>query len=128
MDPDAHRTEAPCRPVRPTSCAVAPVGPGSRSLSPAAPEVPASQPSDWNADSATAGKGFACLKFAIDAPQYYQYNFTTTAVAAGAGHSEMKAVGDLDGNATQSNFELDTQVVAGVYSQAPSIKETNPEE
>src|SRR5450631_3302276 len=32
---------------------------------------------DWSADTSTAGKGFACLKFTMDSPQYYMYSFAT---------------------------------------------------
>ena len=34
------------------------------------------------ADSATAGKGFACLKYSMDAPQYYAYKSDTVGSAA----------------------------------------------
>src|SRR5258708_7645218 len=30
---------------------------------------------DWDADNATAGVGFACLKFSVTDPQYYMYEY-----------------------------------------------------
>jgi len=85
---------------------------------------------DWNADISTPGKGFACLKFAMDAPQYYMYNFT----AAGTGNAGdtwvATANGDLNGDGALSTFELDgiIQSTSMTFSLAPNLKETNPEE
>ena len=41
---------------------------------------------DWNQDRRPRWSGFACLKFAMDAPQYYMYSFTTTNRDRGGRH------------------------------------------
>jgi type IV pilus assembly protein PilA len=84
---------------------------------------------DWNADQATANKGFACAKFVIDSPIYYRYNFITTQPTNGAGGVEqVTAEGDLNGDNVTSLFQMTNAVQAGKYTMAPSIAETNPEE
>jgi type IV pilus assembly protein PilA len=84
---------------------------------------------DWNADAATAGKGFACLKFAMDAPQYYMYNFTTTNPSAAAGTWVATAQGDLNGDGNLSTFTLNGLIQPSMtFSLAPNLVEANPEE
>ena len=84
---------------------------------------------DWNKDEATPGIGFACLKFAMDAPQYYLYNFTTTTPTAAGGTWKATANGDLNGDSTLSTFELDGIIQPSMnFSLAPNMQETNPEE
>ena len=41
---------------------------------------------DWRADEGTPLTGFACLRFTIDDPQYYLYNFASTNQSAAGGH------------------------------------------
>jgi len=81
---------------------------------------------EWIVDQATQGKGFACLRFAVTDPQYYQYTYTGTAGAAGT----FSAVGrgDLNGDATTSTFTLLGAVTAGTVFVSPNIQEVNPEE
>jgi len=84
---------------------------------------------DWNADQATAGKGFACLKFAMDAPQYYMYKFVTTNPTAAAGTWVATAQGDLNGDGVLSTFTLNGVIQASMtFSLAPNLVELNPEE
>ena len=63
-----------------------------------------SAPSEWLADAATKGVGFACLKFSMSDPQYYVFNYQGTAGATG--NFLATAYGDLDGNATSSTFQI----------------------
>jgi len=85
---------------------------------------------DWSFDAATAGKGFACLRFAMDAPQYYMYNFTTTNGTAASGTWVATAQGDLNGDGVLSTFTLDgiIQPTTMTFSLAPNLKEVEPEE
>lgn len=89
--------------------------------------------SDWNADSGTAGKGFACLKFSLEEPQYYQYSYTaTTANTTGATVGDTfiaSAQGDLDGNGVTSLFQIEGQINGGyLLSTSPQILEVRPDE
>jgi len=88
---------------------------------------------DWNADAASAWKGFACLKFSIEEPQYYQYSYTaTTTNTTGATVGDLfyaTAIGDLDGNGVTSQFQVEGLINAGyVISISPNIQETRPDE
>jgi type IV pilus assembly protein PilA len=84
---------------------------------------------DWNADEATQGKGFACMRFAMDAPQYYMYNFTTTNGTVAAGTWAGVANGDLNGDGNLSTFELDGVIQTTMtFSLAPNMTVTNPDE
>ncbi len=84
---------------------------------------------DWNADTGTPGKGFACLNFTMDAPQYYMYNFATTTPTAAGGTFAATANGDLNGDGVLSTFELDGIIQPSMtFSLAPNIKETDPDE
>jgi len=83
---------------------------------------------DWQLDGTLPRTGFACLKFSMDAPQYYQYNFTTA--AGGVTNWSGQAQGDLNGDgAVFSLFTLAGAVNATkAFNLAPNIVETNPEE
>jgi len=78
---------------------------------------------DWNTDTA-ANVGFACLKFSMSAPQFYMYNYVSTAGAA----FTATANGDLDGNGTLSTFTLLGSILNNQLNVSPNILETNPEE
>jgi type IV pilus assembly protein PilA len=84
---------------------------------------------DWAADSATPGMGFSCLKFQLNDPQYYQYNFTTANVSAPGGTFVATARGNLSGDGVNfSQFELHGAIQPSMrFTLAPNIKETNPE-
>ncbi len=82
-----------------------------------------STPAEWNVDAAS-NAGFACLKFSMDAPQYYMYNYTVT-----SGSSFLAtANGDLNGDGTTSTFSMAGAIVSGVLNLAPNLIETSPEE
>jgi type IV pilus assembly protein PilA len=84
---------------------------------------------DWNKDSATAGVGFACLKFTMDAPQYYMYNFATTTPTASGGTWVATANGDLNGDGNLSTFQINGVIQPSMtFSLAPNMLEVNPEE
>jgi type IV pilus assembly protein PilA len=85
---------------------------------------------DWRTDEKTPGVGFSCLKFSMDAPQYYMYSFATAPDTTGAGSTWTgMANGDLNGDGTLSTFTF-----AGIiqptftFSLAPNLIETLPEE
>jgi type IV pilus assembly protein PilA len=84
---------------------------------------------DWNADQATPHTGFACLKFSMDAPQYYAYTFTSTNGAAPGGTWVAQAQGDLNGDNNPSTFTLNGVIQPSMtFSLAPNLVELNPEE
>lgn len=92
---------------------------------------------EWTRDASKPGKGFACLKFSVSGPQYYQYRYKTSrgnfAQSWKAGTTfTATARGDLDGDRVRSDFSLQGRVVVedGVYTlkTAPSVKEVRPDE
>ncbi len=86
-----------------------------------------SAPSEWAVDVGTAvvaPKGFACLKFSLDQPQYFMYSYTSPSTAS----MIAKANGDLNGNGTLSTFLLNGSVVNGALNLAPNLQETQAEE
>ena len=91
-----------------------------------------SSPGDWNADQATApvgGVGFSCLKFSIDAPQYFKYNYVTSGSAAQGDSFNASANGDLNGDGVLSTFSVLGSIGSGmVLNISPTIQETLPEE
>ncbi len=95
-----------------------------------------SAPADWapTADvgsAAASSKGFPCLKFSMDAPQYYSYNYVLTGAGGAIGDQfTATARGDLNGDgAVFSTFQLIGAIQAGyVLNIAPNITEINPEE
>lgn len=94
----------------------------SRAVPPVAAQIASrkymSTTSEWEGD-----EGWACLRFAMTTPQYYQYRYEATETGFRA-----SAHGDLDGDGILSTFALTGQVVDGKLVIAPSIDETNPEE
>jgi type IV pilus assembly protein PilA len=100
-----------------------------------------SAPSEWTTDQPATGpngtrEGFACLKFSMGDPQYYQYEYVGPAALAAAQTVGAKfsavARGDLDGDGELSTFQLDGEVKnegGGVeVFVAPNMLEINPEE
>jgi type IV pilus assembly protein PilA len=77
---------------------------------------------DWNADCAS-DRGFCCLKFSIDMPQYYMYSYGAMPETFTA-----KAHGDLDGDGIASTFTIRGEVIGGALRIAPSIEERDPDE
>jgi len=79
--------------------------------------------------------GWRCLKFSIDQPQYYMYNYTESAGSCTSGSITGDVVhaianGDLNGNGILSTFDLQGQVASGQtqLSCAPVPLATLPEE
>ena len=88
-----------------------------------------SSPGDWSADQGTAGRGFACLKYSMDQPQYFMYNYTTTGSASAGNSFTATANGDLNGDGATSAFVIAGSIGSGmVLNIAPTVAETNPEE
>jgi len=77
---------------------------------------------DWEVDK-ERDAGFACLRFEMSAPQYYQYRYEATATSFVAGGR-----GDLDGDGDLSDFRLTGQVHDSSLLISPQILETDPEE
>jgi len=85
---------------------------------------------DWDTDMTTWHKGFYCLKFSMDQPQYYMYSYTG-ALGTGVNTDTFTAVanGDLNGDGTTSTFSLVGAVTAAyTVNIAPNITEAMPEE
>lgn len=77
---------------------------------------------DWTRDQ-KANAGFACLKFELSQPQYYQYDYRST------GHTfEAIARGDLDGDGKLSLFRMRGTEAGGKPVLAPSLEQEDPEE
>ncbi len=84
---------------------------------------------DYLKDDAATHTGFVCLKFKLTQPQHYMYGYTSDANASTIGTVlTASAIGDLDGDATYSTFQLFGVVENSVVKLAPSIAETNPDE
>jgi type IV pilus assembly protein PilA len=82
-----------------------------------------SSPADWRQ------AGWACLKFTMDGPQYFQYQYVKTSAILFSANAH----GDLDADTTPSTFAIGGKVqtdAAGesVVTLAPAITETSPEE
>ena len=77
---------------------------------------------DWQADCAT-DRGFCCLKFSMETPQYYMYSYGATPSAFTG-----KANGDLNGDGIASTFTIRGEVIAGQLQVAPNIEERDPGE
>jgi type IV pilus assembly protein PilA len=78
--------------------------------------------SEWDVDR-SRNAGFACLRFSMETPQYYQYNY-----ASAVNEFTATARGDLNGDGVFSRFEHKGRVQGDVLLLAPAIEETNPEE
>jgi len=85
-----------------------------------------SQASDWlSGDGST---GWACLKFTMDEPQYFMYNYNASNTNAASGGFIATANGDLNGDTKTSQFAVSGSAQSGVVSISPNVQETNPEE
>jgi type IV pilus assembly protein PilA len=84
---------------------------------------------DWNADEA-GNSGFACLKFSMDAPQYYMYSYSITGSGTNGGDSFTAAAqGDLNGDGVLSLFQITGAISSSyVLNIAPNLLEVRPEE
>ena len=84
-----------------------------------------SQASDW---SGTATTGWMCLKFSMDEPQYYQYQYTASDTNPASGAFVASAAGDLNGDGNPSSFSVSGSAQNGTVAISPNIQELNPEE
>lgn len=84
--------------------------------------------SDWALDSGADGKGFICLRFAMNEPQYYRYSYLATGIGTTEQSFTAIAHGDLDGDGTTSLFSLTGVASSGFVRVSPAIHEMNPEE
>lgn len=82
--------------------------------------------SDWS-DSAT-GKGWPCLRFSMEQPQYFQYDYTASGYNTLTGTFTALAMGDLNGDGKTSLFFFAGAVQSGKVTMAPAVAETNPDE
>ncbi len=84
---------------------------------------------DWNKDTKALHTGFSCLKFAMDQPQYFMYDYKAVAsTSASTGSFSATANGDLNGDGTLSTFGIIGKVTNGALTAAPSLSEIAPEE
>jgi type IV pilus assembly protein PilA len=98
---------------------------GSATLTPgAAPTGVKYQSSAANWTQGTQTSGWQCLKFTMTEPQYYAYNYTSDMTT----NFSALAHGNLDGNATTSQFSLSGAVEQNFVKIAPNIAELNPDE
>jgi len=72
-------------------------------------------PADWNG---TPTAGWTCLKFSVNDPLYYQYNYTTNGTTFDA-----TATGDLDNNGKNGVYTYQGGVLAGAARLATTIQE-----
>ena len=86
---------------------------------------------DWSAETNTAE--FAALNFGPADPIYFDYNVVATPAATACGIAAntaiytFQAIGDLDGDGTQSNFNLEAgSNPDNPLSRAPGIEQVNP--
>ncbi len=91
-----------------------------------------SKPQEWAAGSQTAG--FACLRYMMQDPQYFQYDYKETGEpSTSASTFQTIAHGDLNGDTNLSTFEIDgkLQQASGsgvIVTLAPNLIETSPDE
>jgi len=80
--------------------------------------------SEWNNDV-----GFSCLKFTMDAPQYYVYSYTAGGTGLSGDSFTAQANGDLNGDGIESTFQvLGTVNSSYILNTAPNLVTVNPEE
>ena len=79
---------------------------------------------DWG------GTGWSCLRFSMDAPQYYMYTYTLTGTGSlPASTFVAMANGDLNADGIASTFSITGQISAEyLLSVAPNIFESAPDE
>jgi type IV pilus assembly protein PilA len=85
-----------------------------------------SVPSEWTgADSTT---GWTCLKFEMEEPQYFQYQYSAIDTSAVSGSFVAIAHGDLNGDGNSSTFQVSGVAISGAIGISPNVDEQNPEE
>jgi len=108
---------------------------GANALCKSATPVPAAVPQgvkyqskttagdDYN--SGSSDTGWICLRFSMEGPQYYQYNYTAKTDNS---HFDAIAMGDLNGDGKQSTFTRSADVRLGQIVLSPAILEDQPDE
>jgi len=87
-----------------------------------------SKDAEWKVDSASS-KGFACLKYTMDEPQYYMYSYGVAGSSNIGDSFTSSAQGDLNGDGVLSLFQLTGSISNGfVLNIAPNMLEVRPEE
>jgi len=87
-----------------------------------------SSPAEWT------GIGWNCLKFSMKDPQYFQYQYDSSATTGASGSTFLAiANGDLNGDGTTSTFVLGGSIQSAsagglVLTVAPNFSENMPEE
>jgi type IV pilus assembly protein PilA len=86
-----------------------------------------SDPADWEHE------GWQCLRFSMQDPQYFSYNYTVTGTGAVGNAFSAIAQGDLDGDGDTSTFTLGGLVQRSANNEiiltiAPQITESNADE
>ncbi len=80
-------------------------------------------PAAWNAGSTTVG--WRCLKFSVNEPLYYQYNYTSP----DANNFSATAVGNLNGTGSTSTWTYAGGILSGQARLATTIQEpADPDE
>jgi type IV pilus assembly protein PilA len=80
-----------------------------------------SKTSEWNVDAAI-NAGFACLKLAIDDPQYYMYSYSASGTGNPGDTFTAQAQGDLNGDGVLSLYQMTGTVNAShVVNLAPNL-------
>lgn len=84
--------------------------------------------SEWNVD-AIGNSGFACLKFTMDAPQYYMYSYGVSGSGAAGNSFTAQAQGDLNGDGVLSLFQISGSVTTSMtVAVAPNMLVVRPED
>lgn len=86
---------------------------------------------DWApAADVAANRGFPCLRFEMNAPQYYQYMYTATGLGSAVGDTyTATATGDLNGDGITSVFTATGAIQPDRrLHSAPTIAELRPDE
>jgi type IV pilus assembly protein PilA len=84
-----------------------------------------SQVADWSGDSTS---GWSCLKFSLEEPQYYEYEYSAANTSPTNGGFTAMAHGDLNGDTKTSTFTVFGSAQSGAVAISPNIAETDPEE
>ena len=83
--------------------------------------------SEWEVGDAVTG--WKCLKFEMNSPQYFQYQYQIT--GNGDANNDVftaSAYGDLNGDSVLSTFSATGKIQNGRLNAAPTMEEINPEE
>ena len=87
-----------------------------------------SKPSEWQ--TGNKDSGWQCLRFSMQDPQYYIYNYTGGGSTSGG--FEASALGDLDADGIYSKFSIvgtiATESNQYVVTVAPNMEELSPDE